>query len=262
MTANGAPVPREGSSSAASNHVRTARSSLRSAKLIYFQTEGSRTDASMPSKCRSASGSRRMVSVVNVACGIGTRKLSHSGRRSFRRDASAVYLFGDSTRCQLFNCMKTSRNRTGNRPQASYDEIRRKRSDTLVRTLRREYGDHFANGFRGDATLQAVLRRENAQSLSEYLKSTRPITIQGRFATAHDAARTLGVSKSRADVLINAAKKSSPIVFAAKNKSNDTYVEFKSNKQKTATGPVVFAAKKKIGSTHVAFKTKKTKAKR
>jgi len=29
-------------------------------------------------------------------------------------------------------------------------EIRRKRSDTLVGTLRREYGENFAEGFRSD----------------------------------------------------------------------------------------------------------------
>lgn len=73
--ANGAPVPREGSASAESNHVRTARSSLRSAKLIYFQTEGWRTDASMPSKCRGSSGSRTVESLLNVVCVIGTEDL-------------------------------------------------------------------------------------------------------------------------------------------------------------------------------------------
>ena len=33
-------------------------------------------------------------------------------------------------------------------------EIRRKRSDTLVGTLRREYGEHFAEDFRSDAKLE------------------------------------------------------------------------------------------------------------
>ena len=49
-------------------------------------------------------------------------------------------------------------------------EIRRKRSDTLVGTLRREYGEDFAEGFRSDAQLGTVLRETDSNSLSDYLK--------------------------------------------------------------------------------------------
>lgn len=49
-------------------------------------------------------------------------------------------------------------------------EIRHKRSDTKVKTLRREYGDNFARGFRSDATLGTVLKREGAETLDELLK--------------------------------------------------------------------------------------------
>ena len=52
-------------------------------------------------------------------------------------------------------------------------EIRRKRRDTLVGTLRREYGEDFAPGLRSDATLGTLLDRSGAQSLSEYLKRKR-----------------------------------------------------------------------------------------
>jgi hypothetical protein len=52
-------------------------------------------------------------------------------------------------------------------------EIRRRREDTLVRTLRREYGDYFAEGFRSDAHLGTVLRETNSSSLSDYLKHRR-----------------------------------------------------------------------------------------
>ena len=52
-------------------------------------------------------------------------------------------------------------------------EIRRKRSDTLVGTLRREYGDDFASGFRSDAKLGKVLKETDSDSLSEYLKHRR-----------------------------------------------------------------------------------------
>jgi hypothetical protein len=47
-------------------------------------------------------------------------------------------------------------------------EIRRKRSDTLVGTLRREYGENFAQGFRRDAKLGTVLRETNSNSLSDF----------------------------------------------------------------------------------------------
>lgn len=49
-------------------------------------------------------------------------------------------------------------------------EIRRKRSDTLVRTLRREYGEDFAQGYRADTKLGTVLKREGVESLDQLLK--------------------------------------------------------------------------------------------
>jgi hypothetical protein len=48
--------------------------------------------------------------------------------------------------------------------------IRRKRSDTLIGTLRQEYGDDFAAGMRSDATLGTLLERTGAESLTEYLR--------------------------------------------------------------------------------------------
>jgi hypothetical protein len=49
-------------------------------------------------------------------------------------------------------------------------EIRHKRNDTLVRTLRDSYGADFATGYRSDATLGTVLKGENANTLSDLLK--------------------------------------------------------------------------------------------
>jgi hypothetical protein len=46
-------------------------------------------------------------------------------------------------------------------------------SDTLVRTLRKEYGPDFLPGFRATATLGFVLERTGAASLSELLKASR-----------------------------------------------------------------------------------------
>lgn len=49
-------------------------------------------------------------------------------------------------------------------------EIRHKRRDTLVRTLREEYGQDFAKGYRSDTELGTVLDREKVDSLHELLK--------------------------------------------------------------------------------------------
>jgi hypothetical protein len=52
-------------------------------------------------------------------------------------------------------------------------EIRKKRDDTLVRTLRKTYGEDFADDFRSDATLGTVLGKTDSESLSDYLKRRR-----------------------------------------------------------------------------------------
>jgi hypothetical protein len=49
-------------------------------------------------------------------------------------------------------------------------EIRKKRSDTLVKTLREEYGENVAPGYRSDAKLGTVLKREGLESLNQLLK--------------------------------------------------------------------------------------------
>lgn len=52
-------------------------------------------------------------------------------------------------------------------------EIRKKRSDTKVQTLREIYGPDFAKGYRSDATLGTVLKREGAETLDRLLKGKR-----------------------------------------------------------------------------------------
>ncbi len=49
-------------------------------------------------------------------------------------------------------------------------EIRQKRSDTKVGTLRQTYGDEFAQGYRSDARLGTVLKREGVTTLDQLLK--------------------------------------------------------------------------------------------
>jgi hypothetical protein len=52
-------------------------------------------------------------------------------------------------------------------------EIRKKRNDTLVRTLRAEYGDEVAKGYRADTKLGTVLNREGLETLDQLLKKRR-----------------------------------------------------------------------------------------
>jgi hypothetical protein len=49
-------------------------------------------------------------------------------------------------------------------------EIRHKRSDTLVGTLRETYGSDFARDYRSDAKLGTVLKNEKADTLSEFIR--------------------------------------------------------------------------------------------
>jgi len=51
-------------------------------------------------------------------------------------------------------------------------QIREKRGDTLVRTLRDEYGDGFAPGFRSDAKLETV-REQTGKSLTQLVREIR-----------------------------------------------------------------------------------------
>jgi len=57
-----------------------------------------------------------------------------------------------------------------NRCRDGDGEIRHKRSDTLVGTLRDTYGPDFAKDCRSDAKLGTVLRNERASTLSELIK--------------------------------------------------------------------------------------------
>ncbi len=57
-----------------------------------------------------------------------------------------------------------------NRTRDNDGEIRHKRSDTQVKTLRKEYGDNFAKDRRADATLGTVLKDAGVKTLSQYLK--------------------------------------------------------------------------------------------
>lgn len=57
-----------------------------------------------------------------------------------------------------------------NRMRDHDGEIRHKRRDTLVATLRNDYGPNFAKGYRSDATLGTVLDRAGLETLDDLLK--------------------------------------------------------------------------------------------
>jgi Protein of unknown function (DUF2442) len=63
-----------------------------------------------------------------------------------------------------------------NRQRDRYGEIRRKRTDTHVETLRKTYGDSFAAGYRSDTKLGTVLRKEGVDTLDQLLKRRRRAT--------------------------------------------------------------------------------------
>lgn len=52
-------------------------------------------------------------------------------------------------------------------------EIRKKRSDTLVGTLRDEYGQSFASGYRSDTKLGTVLKDTGVETLDQFLKKRK-----------------------------------------------------------------------------------------
>jgi hypothetical protein len=52
-------------------------------------------------------------------------------------------------------------------------EIRLKRKDTKVETLRKTYGEDFAKGYRSDAQLGTVLKREGLETLDQLIKKSK-----------------------------------------------------------------------------------------
>jgi len=50
-------------------------------------------------------------------------------------------------------------------------QIREKRGDTRIDTLRQTYGPEFAKQYRGDMRLDTLRDKEGVRSLTEYLKN-------------------------------------------------------------------------------------------
>ena len=90
-------------------------------------------------------------------------------------DDSGLQLHGwrkDCTVLQAFVGINPIEGQTGPNPP-TFDlrkEIRQKRGDTLVKTLRKTYGDDFAPGVRSDTRLDTLRERAGGESLSKIVK--------------------------------------------------------------------------------------------
>lgn len=60
-----------------------------------------------------------------------------------------------------------------NRSRDKSGVIRKKRSDTKIKTLRNLYGKNFAPNYDSDETLKILLEKEHKKSLSAFLKEDR-----------------------------------------------------------------------------------------
>jgi len=65
---------------------------------------------------------------------------------------------------------KTFQKGLDHRQRGNDGEIRRKRSDTLVGTLRKEYGEGFLRNYRATTQLGTVLEKEGVDSLHGLLR--------------------------------------------------------------------------------------------
>jgi hypothetical protein len=68
----------------------------------------------------------------------------------------------------------------GDDRRQSRGQVREKRGDTRIDTLRQTYGDSFAPGIRGDAHLKTLLDRTGSSSLSDYLKTGGHSPVSGK----------------------------------------------------------------------------------
>jgi hypothetical protein len=75
-------------------------------------------------------------------------------------------------------------------------EIRHKRRDTLVGTLRQTYGRDFAAGFRSDMKLSDVLARTGAETLGELVQHRNLIKSLPRSASTSALSATILSSTS------------------------------------------------------------------
>ena len=93
---------------------------------------------------------------------------------------------------------KEKRSRRNNGRESS-GQVREKRGDVRIDTLRRTYGDSFARGIRGDAHLKTLLDRTGSASLSDYLKTGghSPLSKEAREGRGNENAPTIRYASNR-----------------------------------------------------------------
>lgn len=79
-----------------------------------------------------------------------------------------------------------------NRHRDSDGQIREKKGETRIDSLRQIYGDSFAPGIRGDAHLSTLLERTGSNSLSDYLE-TAAQSIQQKDRKGRENEKSSGI---------------------------------------------------------------------
>ena len=98
-----------------------------------------------------------------------------------------------------------------NRERDSSGQIREKRGDTRIDTLRQIYGDSFARGIRGDAHLKTLLDRTGSDSLSDYLKTTGQSQVSGKDKEGRVNEKTSDIRYASAQQFREAHRKTSTL---------------------------------------------------
>ena len=144
------------------------------ARDIHISVDGLLTDvlpALLPESALATIFARRGGQATSAAKRVSARA---NGRKGGRPRKAVIYRT-EMTRNSETNQVITRHYPRGldSRQRDRDGEIRQKRSDTLVGTLRRTYGDDFAPGYRSDTKLGTVLKKEGVETLDQLRKRRR-----------------------------------------------------------------------------------------
>jgi hypothetical protein len=98
-----------------------------------------------------------------------------------------------------------------NRHRTSDAQIREKKGETRIDSLRQIYGDSFAPGIRGDAHLSTLLERTGSNSLSDYLKTTTQSSIEPKDRKGRENEKSSGIRYASDERFREAHRKTSTL---------------------------------------------------